>query len=178
MTHRPLPLALLLSACHVGGGEQAWQYPADVDGVDVQLTNGSITALPADDGVVRIEWSGGGLGNRKVQPEPQVVDGVVYLDARCGETCGGDVTVYLPQGVALSAIVDKGDVSVQLPGRSDLRACAAMGSVWLEVPGGNWDLALDVGVGDTWVDGVVDDPSSPERIEACVAVGDLSIQGR
>ena len=169
---------ILLAACHVGGGDRAWRYPADVDGVDVKLTNGSVTALPATDGTLRVEWSGGGVGNERIHPEPTVVDGVVYLDARCGDACGGDVTVWLPEGVGMSGMVDRGDVSVELPGRSNVRACAAMGSVYLDVPGGAWDMELSAGVGEVWIDGVEDDASAADRLEACVVVGDLTIQGR
>ncbi|MCK6507805.1 hypothetical protein L6R53_31310 [Myxococcota bacterium] len=173
----PLLAAALLPACHIGGGDRSWSFPDQVDGVDVRLSNGSITALPAPDGIVRIDWSGGGLGNQKIHPDPVVTDGVVWLDALCGATCGGDITVWLPPGVDFSAQLDKGDVAVELPARADLRACAAMGSVWLEVPAGAWDLQVDVGVGELWVEGVNHDPTSPERIEACVATGDLEILG-
>lgn len=175
------PVALLVAAilpgCHAGGGDRSWTFPDPVEGVDVRLSNGSIEALPAMDGRVRIDWSGGGLGNRNIRPEPVVTDGVVWLDAMCGATCGGDITVWLPPGVDFSGQVDRGDVSVELPDRADLRACAAMGSVWLEVPAGAWDLRLDVGIGELWVDGVNHDPTSPEVIEACVATGDLEVLG-
>lgn len=177
-----IPLLALASAwlpgCFAGGGERSWSFPEAVDGVDVRLSNGSITALPATDGIVRIDWSGGGLGNKNIRPEPVVVDDVVWLDALCGSTCGGDITVWLPAGVDFSGQLDKGDVSVELPARADLRACVAMGSVWLDVPAGGWDLQVDVGAGDLWIDGVNHDPQSPEVIDACVAAGDLEIQGR
>ena len=174
-----LPLApALLLGCHVGGGDQSWTFSQDIRGVDVVVGNGSVTALPGAQDGVRIDWSGGGVGNARLRPEPYVHDGVVYLDADCGEACGGDLTVWLPEGVAFSAMVDTGDVSVELPGRSDVRACAAMGSVYVEVPGGAWDMDLEVGVGGLSVQGVVDEPTSPERLEACVAVGDLTILGR
>lgn len=174
-----LPLALLsLTACHVGGGDLSWEFPdEDLEGVDLLLVNGSVDAFPAADGVLRIEWSGGGIGNRNLRPEPRVEGGVVYVDARCGEACGGDFTVWLPAGMDLSAQVDKGDVTVELGGRADVRACAAVGAVDLVVPAGAWDLDLRVGAGSLSFDGLTHDPDSPYRLEACTGIGDLTVLG-
>lgn len=175
-----LPVLLpLLGACHIGGGEQVWDFPGqEVEGIDLAVVNGSIDAWPAEDGVLRVAWSGGGVGNHNLRPEPVLQDGVIVIDARCGEACGGDFEVWLPEGMDLSAQVDKGDVTVELPGRADLRACVSIGAVTLTVPAGGWDLDLGVGVGSLDVQGVTDDPESPYRIEACTGIGDLSLLGR
>jgi len=174
----PALAALLLSGCAIGGGDRAWELPAqDLVGVELRLNNGSISALPGSDDTLRIEWSGGGVGNRRTFPSPVIINGVALMDARCGELCGGDLTVTLPAGLDLDATVAKGDISAQLLERADLSTCVAAGSVDLIVPGGLWDLSVDVGVGSITVDGVDHDPQAPFRIQACTGAGDVSILG-
>ncbi len=169
--------SLFLLGCHVGGSDRSWDLPGDLRGVDLRLSNGSITVQPAPSDRLVIEWSGGGVGNGNVFPEPELIDDVVWFDARCGEACGGDLLVWLPPGMEVYAELAKGDVSVELEERSDLHACAAMGSVDIRVPQGAWDLQLDVAMGELWVDGVTHDPRSDDLIEACAAMGDLAVVG-
>ncbi len=179
MRHLAAALPLLFStACMVGGSDRTWDLPADLRGVDLRIGNGSLTVLPGDADRVIIEWSGGGIGGGNLFPEPEVVDDVAWFDARCGAACGGDVTVWLPRAMDVSAQANAGDVEVHLADRADVRACTAMGSVLVEVPAGRWDLSLDVSVGDLTVDGVSHDPLSEDRIEACAALGDLEVIGR
>ena len=169
--------APLAPACAVGGGDLSWDLPADVEGVDLRVGNGSITVLPGDDDRIHIEWSGGGIGNQNVHPEPELIGDVVYLDARCGDACGGDITVWLPPGLDVLAEATRGDIEISMSRRADIRACVAAGAVILEVPAGAYDLDLSVGAGDLTIEGVGHDPSSSERIEACTAAGDLEVFG-
>lgn len=174
----PLLSLPLLAGCHVGGGDRSWDIdPTELEGVELRLVNGSIDVVPTPGEKLTIEWSGGGLGNARIHPEPERIGDVLVFDARCGETCGGDVVVYLPDGLDVSATVEKGDVWIELAEKADLRACAAMGSVDLLVPRGAWDMSVDVGAGGMYIDGVVHDPQSSARMDACVAAGDLWITG-
>ncbi len=170
-------LLLLLSACFVGGGDRSWSLDPDVHGVDLRLSNGSVTVLPGSEEELYIEWSGGGLGNRKIRPEPVLVGDTVLLDARCGGTCGGDITVLLPPGLEVAGTVERGDLLVDLEQRSNIDACVAAGSLELRVPAGAWDLDLEVGAGSLVVQEVLHDPQAPDWISACVAAGDLTVLG-
>ncbi|MCB9778692.1 MAG: hypothetical protein H6742_09035 [Alphaproteobacteria bacterium] len=173
-----LPPLALLAGCHVGGGDRSWDIdPTGLQGVELRVVNGSIDVVPTPSQYLTIEWSGGGIGNARIHPEPERIGDVLVFDARCGETCGGDVIVYLPDGLDVSATVEKGDVWIELAEKADVRGCTAMGSVDLVVPAGAWDMSVDVGAGSMFVDGVVHDPQSAFRMDACVAAGDLWITG-
>lgn len=170
-------LLLLLSACFVGGGERSWSLDPDASLVDVRLSNGSVSFEPGIEEEVFIEWSGGGIGNRKLWPEPLLVDDTILLDARCGDACGGDIVIRMPPGMALSGSVERGDLLVEQIARADVEACVAAGAVELQVPSGGWNLDLEVGAGSLVVQGVEHDPSATESISACVAAGDLTLLG-
>ena len=92
---------LLLPACVVGGGERSWSFE-EARAVSVELANGSVDVMTHDEDHVRIEWSGGGVGNGGV-PDCSLVDGVVKVDANGGLLSGGDFWITVPERLMFSA---------------------------------------------------------------------------
>lgn len=172
------PFALLLCvACQVGGGEKSLSWSAEGVGiVDVTLSSGEINVLPGTTDEIYILWEGGGISSQPIFEVTQ--DGPrLYIDADCGFTCGGELTVELPHALPLELALDSGEANVELTERSSVSACVAAGEVNLLVPSGAYQLDLDAGAGSIDTEGVFHDATAKDQLRACVAAGEINVTG-
>jgi hypothetical protein len=167
----------IVSEDELGVTDDNWSFEdQEFDAILVQVGNGSID-VRSTPGPAEVEWTGGGFGDA-ASPDIWVEDRLLRVDANSGPVGGGDIVVWLPDGMGIGAWIDYGAVTIDLDTRSDVVACAWGGDVRIDVPAGRWDLHVESPVGDTYIAGIDDDGDSPWRLYSRVAAGSLEINGR
>ncbi len=85
--------------------------PCDL--VSIGLEAGDVSVTRADVSEVLISWGSTGIADAP-DVSTAVVDGVLELEGRCAEglTCGIDVALLVPSGVALDIQTGRGDVTL------------------------------------------------------------------
>lgn len=164
-----------LTACVVSGGEQAWLIEDAVSEVEIEAHNGNVSVVARQREGTAIEWSGGGFG-MEVTPEVAVDDGVLSVDTRCEGLCGGDLTLSIPDFVAVGLSLDTGDAEVTLPAGADVCVDIGAGSAALSLPGGAYAMDLEIGAGHLSLQGIWDDPSAERTITGSIGAGSLTIE--
>lgn len=118
-------LLVLGAGCTITASDQVRRFDGDVERIEVRLSNGDLELVGTMADTIEVEESFGGVGNIEAY-----VDGdTLVLDYGC-LLCGGDVTVAVPDGVAVDAELLAGDLSlVDLGGSvvADVRAGAIEG---------------------------------------------------
>lgn len=162
----------LCSGCVVGGGDRSWSFERPAE-VVVQIGSGEIGVISSPDDRLRVSWEGGGVGDNG-RPDVYEEGGVVWVDANGGILGGGEVRLEIPDGVAMDLEVSRGEIHTALSAQASIDACVATGEVSLGVAPGPYVLDLAIGLGhlesELW-----HDPTSPYRLSACTAVGDLHV---
>lgn len=163
---------ILSTGCVVGGGDQGWTFERPTS-VVVQVGSGSIDVVSSPDDQLRAWWEGGGFGDN-ASPDVYEEGGVVWIDANGGVLGGGEVRVEVPAGTSMDLEVARGEIHTALTEQASIEACVAAGEVSLGVAPGPYVLDLAIGLGhlesELW-----HDPTSPYRLSACTAVGDLHV---
>ena len=109
-----------------------------------------------------------------------VVDGVLELEGRCSEglTCGIDVALLVPSGMALDIHTGAGDVALAWTGPvRDTTIHTDSGDVVLGVPYGSYELDLYTASGDIILAGVTPDDSAEAHLTVTSSAGDLVLTG-
>ena len=136
------------------------------DRVVIGLEAGDVSVTRADVSEVLISWGSTGIADAP-DVDVAVVDGVLELEGRCAEglTCGVDVAMLVPSGLALDIQTGRGDVS--LSGTSGgARVETGAGDVALVCVAG--DVQVATGAGD-----VVGSCIQSERLSVMTGEGDV-----
>ncbi len=114
--------------------------------VSIQLDAGDVSVVRADISDVQISWGATGVADAP-HVVAEVVDGVLALEGRCGEglSCGVDVALLVPSGMALDIETGSGDVSLT---GTDAGATVETGSGDVALVCVAGELAVTTGAGD------------------------------
>lgn len=168
-------MLLILTACAVGGGELSLDVAEDIHTVALTMENGEINVIDGGDSVL-LDWEGGGVAEDQLV-DYGVEDGVFWFDAGCALSCGGELTVQVPEGTDLLLCLDRGEINVDLEQAADVEALLRTGEVSLTVPEGDYDLDMRLGIGELSAHGITDRPDADTRLRVELGVGEVSVTG-
>ncbi|MEQ1564667.1 MAG: hypothetical protein ABMA64_03430 [Myxococcota bacterium] len=165
-------IGLWLAGCVVGGGESSWTFQGATS-MTASLANGDLRVWSSGGPETLVTYDGGGVGRAALPDVWQDSDGSVHADGG-GQLGGGDLDVWVSDGIPVAGFLDRGDLSVELTAPADIEACVGAGSVSIGVPAGAYALEIDAGVGSVDLE-IVDDPSAAHTIHVCVGAGDIDV---
>jgi hypothetical protein len=165
-------LALLLSACVVGGGERSWLFE-DATALSVALGSGEVTVVSSPDAAAVVAWDGGGVG-QAANPDVWQDGGCVFVDAK-GGLGGGELEVEVPAGASVTAHLSRGEITITLDAPADIDACVGAGEITIEVPPGAYALDLQMGAGEISSD-ITHDAGAEHVIRACAGAGEVTVR--
>ncbi len=143
--------------------------------IQVENTVGNLE-LETESGNVLVENIDGDITASSRSGNIQVENTVGNLDL---ETGSGDVTGHSLSSVSCLADSSSGTVNLsfdEIP--SDVNMETGSGNIKLTVPYGSYDVDWDTESGNTSIEGLIEDPDSPNSIRTDTGSGNVTIQGR
>lgn len=185
-------MLLWLASCVVAV-DQTVIIDQPVDRIVVDVSNGDVRIRARDAAGIQLSGTFGGAGHGPIRHE--VTDGVLVIRYDC-QLCGGEVEIEAPPEVTLDLSLGAGSLTVEeMAGNTDARIEVGSaevsyvvapehvdldlgtGAIEIEVPHGAYALDLRTGRGDIDIDGVIDDPDSPNLLFARTKNGSIEISG-
>lgn len=165
-------VATMATGCVVGGSDTQDTF-SGVTALSVELGNGEVYISSSDDGLAHVHYEGGGVGRSAFPERTQDPQGALSVDGG-GLLGGGDLWVEVPEGVPVTAEVERGELTIELLAPADINACVAAGELSIGVPAGAYDIQVAAGAGAVGV-GLQSDPNAEHSIRACAGAGEIEL---
>jgi hypothetical protein len=171
----PIVAAILgatgLASCTNVEYSEYYEVEEPISAIVVHVDRGHLELVGADTDIVTVErhidgWEG------NLDLETRVVDGVLYIDARCEGVlrCEVDSLITVPAGIDIDASVDLGDMTVTgLEGIADLSVNDGTLVAWQHAP---IEGSVTVGVGSIDLEMLEEAPLS-----VAIGQGDVALAG-